>query len=84
MLKILIGLQFRGETSFLPNKVQLIEVNNPEKKKSLIISPNHYPDYYTAEKVSTGDDQKDCLDVFDDLFEKMHRDISNFFTRSRH
>ena len=47
-------------------------------------SLNQYLDYDTEEKVSTIDEYKDCVVVFNDFLKSKQKDFSPCLTRGRH
>ena len=67
------------------NKILLHELENPNREiKILTRSPNQYPNYETSQEVSTIDDYKDCVVIFDDMLDHNQKEIHPFFTRGRH
>ena len=67
------------------NKILLSELENPDREIKIITrSPNQYPNYETSQEISTIDDYKDCLVIFDDMLDYNQKEIHPFFTRGRH
>ena len=82
---LIVGPCFCGKTYLMLNKILLSELENPDKDiKYLTRSPNQYPNYETSQEISTINDYKDCLVIFDDMLDHNEKEIQPFFTRGRH
>ena len=92
---LIVGPCFCGKTYLMMNKILLSELENPDREIKIITrSPNQhsqneqtkglYPNYTTSQEISTIDDYKDCVVIFDDMLDSNQRELCPFFTRGRH
>ena len=82
---LIVGACFSGKTYLMLNKILLSELENPDREIKIITrSPSQYPQYESSQEISTIDDYKDCVVIFDDMLDHNQKEMCPFFTRGRH